>query len=81
MRKLLPGVADPHHFNSDTDPSFHFYTKLCPTFHFNADPDTDTASGPAFHPIADPNPASQNNADPETLSCRKKRKCIAKKRK
>ncbi len=44
----------PHHFNSDTDPSFHFYTKLCPTFHFNADPDPDPASDQA----SDPNPQS-----------------------
>ncbi len=42
---FLPGsrirsVADPHHFNSDRDPAFHFHAYPDhPTFHFYADPD------------------------------------------
>ncbi len=34
-------VADPHHFDADPDPAWHFDTdpNPDPTFHFNADPD------------------------------------------
>jgi hypothetical protein len=39
--------------------------------HFNSDSDPDPASDPTFYPTADPNPASQNNADPDPQSCRK----------
>ncbi len=43
-------VADPHHFNADSDP------EPDPAFHFNADPD------PAFHfnEVPDPDPATHH---------------------
>jgi hypothetical protein len=38
-------IADPHHFNADPDPAFHFNPDPDPdpAFHFNADPDPDPA--------------------------------------
>jgi hypothetical protein len=36
-------VAEPHHFNAGSDPSFHLNAAQGPTFHFNADLDPDPA--------------------------------------
>jgi hypothetical protein len=38
---VLRSVADPHHFDPDPDPIFHFDADLQPdpTYHLNADPD------------------------------------------
>jgi hypothetical protein len=38
---LSPSVADPHHFDPDTDPACHFEADPNPAFHFYAIPDPD----------------------------------------
>jgi hypothetical protein len=49
------GVRDPHHFNADPDPAFHF----------NADPDSD----PALHFNSNPEPAPhQSNGNSATTA-------------
>jgi hypothetical protein len=46
LLKVRTSVADPDHFDADTDPTFHFDTGLDPACQFDTDPvwllDTDT---------------------------------------
>ncbi len=51
-------VSDPHHFHADPDSRLNFVPLYLLNFVFNADPH------PAFHSYADPEPVSQNNANP-----------------
>jgi hypothetical protein len=53
-------LADPHHFNANLDPVSHLNedSDPDPIFHCNVDPSS-------FHSYAGPNPAYQNNADPD----------------
>ncbi len=49
LRKVVTcRVADPHHYNADTDQAFHFDADPDPAFHFNADLNPDPE--PAPHP-------------------------------
>ncbi len=74
-------VADPHHVDADPDPAFHLDAKPEPdnTFHSDADLDPDPTlkldPDPTTIFLADRDPASQNDADPEhwQLHCIKKR--------
>ncbi len=61
-------VADPHHFDADSDPAGHFDADPVPdpAYHFNGDPDL------AYHFDADPDPTFQfdaDYADPDLLHC------------
>ncbi len=39
----MPGIADPHHFNADSNPLLYFNADPDQVFHGNADPDLDPA--------------------------------------
>jgi hypothetical protein len=52
--QLLPGVADPHHFDADPDPAFYSDADPDPTFHFGAEPY--------------PDPTCQLDADPDSTT-------------
>jgi hypothetical protein len=54
---ISTSVADPHHFNTDPDLTFHSDSSADPdpAFYSNADPD------PAFHSNADTDPASHQS--------------------
>jgi hypothetical protein len=45
--KVMPSVADPHHFDADTDPdpACHFDADPDPTSHFDPDPDPNFQKG------------------------------------
>ncbi len=61
-------VADPHHIDSDPDPSQYFDADLDPSYHFDTDPDPshhfDADLDPSYHFNADPDPAFLFDADP-----------------
>ncbi len=75
-------MPDPHNFNEEPDPAFHFYSYPDPAPHQSEGQSAVTGMQTlhssiyfnedpdlAFHSNADPAPAVQNNADPDPPPC------------